>query len=193
MGYIIFNAHVFLFSLFCCSKFGDIFDEDFFIYALRNKVNVVRQLPEDVLQRYNHNISSIVNLRLKAWSSPSYYLQKVLPRLLALGYGFTLVHWPLMLYAQHWFIIVPYASILVLLFRAVRVAPFSNRLANTVPPEVQGLRCLANFEALRFSQPIRSLAEVMVQRMVQKSLSSGGKYVSVHLRFEKVCLRYEVK
>ncbi|KMT20107.1 hypothetical protein BVRB_1g001250 [Beta vulgaris subsp. vulgaris] len=135
------------------SKFGDIFDEDFFIYALRNNVNVVRQLPEDVLQRYNHNISSIVNLRLKAWSSPSYYLQKVLPRLLALG--------------------------------AVRVAPFSNRLANTVPPEVQGLRCLANFEALRFSQPIRSLAEVMVQRMVQKSLSSGGKYVSVHLRFEK--------
>lgn len=135
------------------SKFGEVFDEDFFIYALRNKVNVVRQLPEDILQRYNHNISSIVNLRLKAWSSPTYYLQKVLPRLLALG--------------------------------AVRVAPFSNRLANTVPSEVQGLRCFANFEALRFSQPIRSLAEVMVQRMFQRSSSSGGKYVSVHLRFEK--------
>ncbi|XP_021767261.1 uncharacterized protein At1g04910-like [Chenopodium quinoa] len=135
------------------SKFGEIFDEDFFIYALRNKVNVVRQLPEDILQRYNHNISSIVNLRLKAWSSPTYYLQKVLPKLLSLG--------------------------------AVRVAPFSNRLANTVPPEVQGLQCLANFEALRFSQPIRSLAEVMVQRMIQRSSKSGGKYVSVHLRFEK--------
>ncbi|CAO2835313.1 unnamed protein product [Amaranthus hypochondriacus] len=135
------------------SKFGEIFDEDFFMYALRNKVNVVRQLPEDILRRYNHNISSIVNLRLKAWSSPTYYLQKVLPKLLSLG--------------------------------AVRVAPFSNRLANTVPPEVQGLRCLANFEALRFAQPIRSLAEVMVQRMVQKSSRSGGKYVSVHLRFEK--------
>lgn len=135
------------------SKFGDIFDEDFFIYALRSKVNVVRQLPEDVLIRYNHNISSIVNLRLKAWSSPSYYLQKVLPKLLDLG--------------------------------AVRVAPFSNRLANTVPPEVQGLRCLANFEALRFSEPIRSLANIMVQRMIQKSSRSGGKYVSVHLRFEK--------
>ncbi|KNA19986.1 hypothetical protein SOVF_056480 isoform A [Spinacia oleracea] len=135
------------------SKFGEIFDEDFFIYALRNKVNVIRQLPEDILQRYNHNISSIVNLRLKAWSSPTYYLQKVLPKLLSLG--------------------------------AVRVAPFSNRLANTVPAEVQGLRCLANFEALRFSHPIRSLAEVMVQRMIQRGSRSGGKYVSVHLRFEK--------
>lgn len=74
----------------------------------------------------------------------------------------------------------------VLFFRAVRVAPFSNRLANTVPPEVQGLRCFANFEALRFSQPIRSLAEAMVQRMIQRSSRSGGKYVSVHLRFEMV-------
>ncbi|KAK9723985.1 hypothetical protein RND81_05G039100 [Saponaria officinalis] len=54
------------------SKFGDIFDEDFFMYALRNKVNVVRQLPEDILERYNYNISSIVNLRLKAWSCPTY-------------------------------------------------------------------------------------------------------------------------
>lgn len=83
-------------------------------------------------------------------------------------------------------IVIIFAFIHVLPYRAVRVAPFSNRLANTVPPEVQGLRCLANFEALRFAQPIRSLAEVMVQRMVQKSSRSGGKYVSVHLRFEKV-------
>ncbi|KAH9617288.1 hypothetical protein KSS87_021978 [Heliosperma pusillum] len=135
------------------SKFGDIFDEEFFMHALRNKVNVVRQLPEDILERYNHSISSIVNLRLKAWSSPAYYLHKVLPKLLELG--------------------------------AVRVAPFSNRLANTVPTEVQELRCYANYEALRFSEPIRSLADVMVQRMLQKASSSWGKYVSVHLRFEK--------
>ncbi|KAL9229071.1 hypothetical protein vseg_004585 [Gypsophila vaccaria] len=135
------------------SKFGDIFDEDFFMHALRNKVNVVRQLPEDILQRYNYNISSIVNLRLKAWSSPTYYLHKVLPKLLKLG--------------------------------AVRVAPFSNRLANTVPAEVQELRCYANFEALRFSDPIRSLADTMVRRMFQKASRSGGNYVSVHLRFEK--------
>ncbi|XP_010478945.1 PREDICTED: uncharacterized protein At1g04910-like [Camelina sativa] len=134
------------------SKFGDIFDEDFFIYALSKNVNVVKELPKDVLERYNYNISSIVNLRLKAWSSPAYYLQKVLPQLLRLG--------------------------------AVRVAPFSNRLAHAVPANIQGLRCLANFEALRFAEPIRLLAEKMVNRMVTKSAQSGGKYVSVHLRFE---------
>ncbi|XP_010246042.1 PREDICTED: uncharacterized protein At1g04910 isoform X3 [Nelumbo nucifera] len=69
--------------------------------------------------------------------------------------------------------------------RAVRIAPFSNRLAQAVPSSIQGLRCLANYEALRFSQPIRTLAEKMVDRMVKNSSMSGGKYVSVHLRFEK--------
>ncbi|XP_075650805.1 O-fucosyltransferase 9 isoform X1 [Castanea sativa] len=135
------------------SKFGDIFDEDFFIYALKNHVNVVRELPEDILQRFDNNISKIVNLRVKGWSSPTYYLQKVLPKLVQMG--------------------------------AVRIAPFSNRLAQEVPSNVQWLRCLANYEALRFSGPIRRLAENMVDRMVKNSSQSGGKYVSVHLRFEE--------
>ncbi|KAK2967026.1 hypothetical protein RJ640_003382, partial [Escallonia rubra] len=135
------------------SKFGDIFDEEFFIYALRNHVNVVRKLPEDILQIFDNNISNIVNLRLKGWSSPTYYLQKVLPKLLEMG--------------------------------AVRIAPFSNRLAHAVPSNIQGLRCLANFRALRFSEPIRMLAAKMVDRMVMNSSSSGGKYISVHLRFEE--------
>ncbi|KAL3513382.1 hypothetical protein ACH5RR_026099 [Cinchona calisaya] len=135
------------------SKFGDIFDEDFFIYALRNHVNIIRELPEAVLQRFDNNISNIVNLRVKAWSSSTYYLQKVVPKLVKLG--------------------------------AVRVAPFSNRLAHAVPPNIQGLRCLSNFEALRFSESIRMLAAKMVDRMVKNSLKSGGKYISVHLRFEE--------
>ncbi|KVH98753.1 GDP-fucose protein O-fucosyltransferase [Cynara cardunculus var. scolymus] len=135
------------------SKFGEIFDEEFFIYALRHHVNVVRELPEDVLERFDNNISNIVNLRVKGWSSPTYYLQKVLPKLLELG--------------------------------AVRVAPFSNRLAHAVPSDIQGLRCLSNFGALRFSEPIRTLAAKMVDRMIRNSSSSGGKYISVHLRFEE--------
>ncbi|XP_022718261.1 uncharacterized protein At1g04910 isoform X2 [Durio zibethinus] len=134
------------------SKFGDIFDEEFFIHALRNHVNVVRELPADVLKRFDNNISNIVNLRVKGWSSPAHYLQKVLPKLEAMG--------------------------------AVRIAPFSNRLAYSVPPTIQGLRCLSNFEALRFSEPIKTLADKMVERMVKNSSHSGGKYVSVHLRFE---------
>lgn len=73
------------------SNFGEIFDEDFFIYALRNHVNVIRELPEEVLQQFDHNISSIVNLRVKAWSSPTYYIQKVLPKLLELKYQSVIV------------------------------------------------------------------------------------------------------
>ncbi|OWM67460.1 hypothetical protein CDL15_Pgr028323 [Punica granatum] len=135
------------------SKFSDIFDEDFFIDALKNNVKVVRQLPEDVLQRYNYNISSIVNLRVKGWSTPAHYLQKVLPKMKKLG--------------------------------AVRIAPFSNRLTQAAPSYIQGLRCFANFEVLRFAEPIRLLAEQMVQRMIKRSFAAGGRYVSVHLRFEK--------
>ncbi|KAD6119321.1 hypothetical protein E3N88_10592 [Mikania micrantha] len=135
------------------SKFGDIFDEEFFIYALRHHVNVVRELPEDILEHFDNNISNIVNLRVKGWSSPTYYLQKVLPKLLELG--------------------------------AVRIAPFSNRLAHAVPSEIQGLRCLSNFGALRFSEPIRTLAAKMVDKMIRNTSSNGGKYISVHLRFEE--------
>jgi hypothetical protein len=72
----------------------------------------------------------------------------------------------------------------------VRIAPFSNRLANSVPSNIHALRCLANYEALRFSVPIRNLADSMVGRMIKKSSLTGGKYMSVHLRFEEVLTQY---
>jgi hypothetical protein len=72
--------------LYCFSKFGDIFDEDYFIETLREHVRVVKKLPEDVLLCFNYNISSIPNMRTKAYSSPVYYVQKVLPKMLELGY-----------------------------------------------------------------------------------------------------------
>lgn len=135
------------------SKFGDIFDEDYFTERLRNHVRIVKELPEEVFQRFDNNMSNIINLRVKAWSSKTYYLQKVLPKMLEFG--------------------------------AIRIAPFSSRLAHTVPSEIQGSRCFTNYDALRFSQPIRTLAEKMVDRMLKNSSMSGGNYVSVHLRFEK--------
>ena len=70
------------------SKFGDIFDEDHFIESLRKHVRVVKQLPEDVFLRFGYNISTIPNMRTKAFSPPSYYLQQVLPKMLELGYVF---------------------------------------------------------------------------------------------------------
>lgn len=66
------------------------------------------------------------------------------------------------------------------------MSPFANRLAMNVPPHIQFLRCLANYEALRFSAPILALGKTLVSRMAKKSPTTGGKYISVHLRFEEV-------
>lgn len=73
-------------------------------------------------------------------------------------------------------------------FRVIRISPFANRLAMSVPPYIQLLRCIANYKALKFSSPISTLAEKLVDRMVEKSSETRGKYVSVHLRFEEVIL-----
>ncbi|CAL5428412.1 unnamed protein product [Camellia sinensis] len=67
----------------------------------------------------------------------------------------------------------------------IRISPFANRLSFDAPPEVQRLRCLANYEALRFSNPILTIGEALVARMKERSANNSGKYVSVHLRFEE--------
>lgn len=70
--------------------------------------------------------------------------------------------------------------------RIIRISPFANRLSFDAPPAVQRLRCLANYEALRFSNPILGLGETLVSRMKERSVNNSGKYISVHLRFEEV-------
>lgn len=72
------------------------------------------------------------------------------------------------------------------LCRVIRIAPFANRLAMSVPPHIQFLRCLTNYQALRFSSSISALAENLVYRMSEKSSRTDGKYIAVHLRFEEV-------
>ncbi|KAK3421541.1 protein ESMERALDA 1 [Eucalyptus grandis] len=69
--------------------------------------------------------------------------------------------------------------------KVIRISPFANRLSFDAPPAVQRLRCLANYEALRFATPILSLGESLVARMKEHSAKNGGKYISVHLRFEE--------
>lgn len=69
---------------------------------------------------------------------------------------------------------------------AIRIAPFANRLSfDRIPPQIQQLRCFANFEALRFAQPIAVVGERLVELMKARSVNSNGKYVAVHLRFEE--------
>ncbi|XP_020239526.1 protein ESMERALDA 1 isoform X3 [Cajanus cajan] len=69
--------------------------------------------------------------------------------------------------------------------KVIRISPFANRLSFDAPLVVQRLRCLANYEALRFSSPILTISEALVERMKKHSIMNGGKYVSIHLRFEE--------
>ncbi|KAK3162431.1 hypothetical protein QOZ80_1BG0089470 [Eleusine coracana subsp. coracana] len=69
--------------------------------------------------------------------------------------------------------------------RIIRISPFANRLSFDAPPAVQRLRCLANFEALKFSKPITNLSNTLISRMREKSAENNGKYIAVHLRFEE--------
>ncbi|XP_027149448.1 O-fucosyltransferase 10-like [Coffea eugenioides] len=135
------------------SEFADIYDEEHFIFTLKDFVTVVRELPEEIMKTYDFNISSIPNIRVQAWAPASYYLGEVYPVLLNQ--------------------------------RVVRISPFANRLSMNVPPHIQFLRCLTNYKALRFSSAILNLAQKLVNRVTEKSSSYGGKYVSIHLRFEE--------
>lgn len=134
------------------SEFTDIYDANHFITTLKGHVNVVRELPEELMEKYD-NISNIRYLRVPAWASADFYLEEVQPVLQKR--------------------------------RVIRIAPFANRLAMNLPPQIQSLRCLANYEALRFSVPILTLARKLVNRMTENSSISDGKFVSVHLRFEE--------
>lgn len=62
-----------------CSNFGDIYDEDHFIATLDGYVKVVKELPESLMERYEHNISNIPNFRVQAWASVGYYVGEVYP------------------------------------------------------------------------------------------------------------------
>ncbi|KAL5715286.1 O-fucosyltransferase 11 [Ranunculus cassubicifolius] len=135
------------------SGFGDIYDEDHFVNTLEEYVTVVRQLPPDLMERYNYNLSNVSNIAVRGWAPVSYYVQEIYPVLLEQG--------------------------------VIRISPFANRLAMEVPPNIQFLRCLTNYKALRFSDHIATLAKRLIDRMVEKSFKSDGKYVSVHLRFEE--------
>lgn len=61
-----------------CSEFADIYDENHFINTLKGHVNVVRELPEDLIEKYD-NVSNIQYLRVPAWASADYYLEEVQP------------------------------------------------------------------------------------------------------------------
>ncbi|XP_078428581.1 protein ESMERALDA 1-like [Wolffia australiana] len=135
------------------SKFSDIYDEEHFISTLKDEMRVVTKVPDFMMERFGHNMSNVLNFKIKAWSPIQLYKDVVLPKLLE--------------------------------ERLIRISPFANRLSDDAPGVVQRLRCLANYEALRFSKQISALAESLVTRMRRHSMNDDGKYVAVHLRFEE--------
>lgn len=68
--------------VFLCSKFNDIYDEDYFINTLKNDVRIVNKIPEYIMERFDHNMSNVFNFRVKAMAPVQYYRDAILPRLL---------------------------------------------------------------------------------------------------------------
>ncbi|XP_047312505.1 protein ESMERALDA 1-like [Impatiens glandulifera] len=135
------------------SKFSDIYDQEYFISSLKSEVRIVHKIPDQIMDRFDHNMSIVYNFRIKAWAPIQYYEKTLLPKLLE--------------------------------EKVIRIAPFAHRLSFDAPPAVQRFRCLANYEALRFSNSVLSMGESLVRRMRERSANNSGKYVSVHLRFEE--------
>jgi hypothetical protein len=68
------------------SEFRDIYDEDHFIATLEGYVKVVAELPDELISKYDHNITNIPHLRVEAWAPAKHYLGEVYPVLQEQGY-----------------------------------------------------------------------------------------------------------
>ncbi|KAJ3680447.1 hypothetical protein LUZ60_016725 [Juncus effusus] len=68
----------------------------------------------------------------------------------------------------------------------VQLTKYDYRLSNNLEPDLQKLRCRANYHALKFTDPIRKMGETLVQRMREKS----PRFIALHLRFEPDMLAF---
>ncbi|CAM0903356.1 unnamed protein product [Alopecurus aequalis] len=68
----------------------------------------------------------------------------------------------------------------------VQLTKFDYRVSNMLETDLQKLRCRVNYHALKFTDPIHKMGQMLVQRMRAKS----GRFIALHLRFEPDMLAF---
>ncbi|XP_073061370.1 O-fucosyltransferase 8-like isoform X1 [Primulina eburnea] len=169
------------------SQFHDIYQEDTFMNTLKNNVNIVKELPSNLKSKDLKAIGSIV--------TDSDLSKEATPEE----------------YTE---------NILPILIRngVVHFLGFGNRLGfNSMPSDVQKLRCKCNFHALKFVPRIQKIGSLLVKRIrkyesakslldkallgkyissipprKQVAITSSSKYLALHLRFEVDMVAYSM-
>lgn len=62
--------------------------------------------------------------------------------------------------------------------QAVRLGKFDYRLSNKLTTDLQKLRCRVNYHALKFTDEINKMGQILVERMRMKSKN----FIALHLR-----------
>ncbi|CAI5987649.1 unnamed protein product [Closterium sp. NIES-64] len=144
------------------SGFATVYDVDHFIATLASDVRIVKELPPHITADKR---AKLVRLRPPREAPVQWYESDALRVLRRRG--------------------------------GVYLTPFAHRLAEElgagrVALELQRLRCRANFHALRFHPAVHTLADSVMARMRARSAALGmqGRFIAVHLRFEKDMLAF---
>nr|XP_043622476.1 O-fucosyltransferase 8 [Erigeron canadensis] len=169
------------------SQFGDIYQEEYFIKAFKDEVNIVKDLPPHLKSLDFKEIGSLItDADISKEATPVEYIEKILPLLSKngvvhfLGYGNRLGFDPL-------------------------------------PSELQRLRCKCNYHALRFVPKIQEIGSSLIRKIrkydgpknkLDKQLLGNVitdtqsnerdldgeplKYLALHLRFEVDMVAYSL-